>query len=252
MKILFFLDSPWDTHHAYIIDEIKIAIEDGHEVTLITCDAEFEACRFNPTGNKLSCGICKKYQKESVQLLPTTLITFPLKHFLTETDKKEIQSQQFTYNSVEDIKNLTFEGVDIGYGSFSTYIDFTRNLSPIFNKKFKKYFDKLLRSSLITLKGMRKAFKTIQPDKVVVRNGRHHQNRPLLRLAEQNNLIFDTLEHIIKNPNDVRKEIYHNSLPHGVRYNNDTALKNWNNSELSEEEKIQKGSSFFEKRINGE
>ena len=219
------MDSPWDTHHAYIIDEAQIAIDNGHEVHLITCDAEFEVCRFNPTGSSFSCRICKKYQRESVHLLQDQVKSYKLKDFITTEDLIEISNTQFKYNSVEDIKNLEYDGADIGYGSFSTYIDLTRNLTPIFNNKFKSYFNKLLRSSLITLKGMKRALNEIKPDKVVLRNGRHHQNRPLLRLAEQNNLIFDTLEHIIKSPNDVRKEIYHNSLPHGVRYNSNMAIK---------------------------
>ena len=37
---------------------------------------------------------------------------------------------QFNYDGLQEIKNLTYKNVKIGYGALSTYISKTRNLHP--------------------------------------------------------------------------------------------------------------------------
>lgn len=252
MKNLFFVDSPWDRPNATLLDEAKLAFEKGDEVIIIGCDADFSVCPSNPIGSSFSCMICKKYQKEDLNLLPERVKHYNLKDFITTPIKQRIRNTQFEYNNVEDIKNLTFQGVDIGYACFSTYIDFTRNLNPLVDKHFKKYFNKLLRSSLITLLGMEQAIEQLNPDHISLRNGRFHTSRPLLRLAQQNDIPFSALELIIKGENDVRKTIFNNSLPHGISYNDSKIRELWDNSDLTENEKISKASIFYNKRIKGE
>lgn len=247
---LLVLDSPYDNNHAQTLDEAQISLNDGDSVHILYCDKTYTVCKFNPLGSKFTCCICRKYQQESKELIGDKVNHYNISSFLTDNDKQLISSINFEYSNFEDIKKLTYSELDIGWAALSTYIDHTRNLTPLCNSRFKNHFNKILESALIARFAFKNALEQIKPDKITFHNGRHHQTRPLLRLAQVQNIPFTAIDTITSN-GTTRKDLFNNSLPHGIEYNHKRILNNWNNSSLNELEKIKKADSFFEQRMSG-
>lgn len=250
MKVFIYIaDFSWgntDGHH------LDIAIEEinaGNEVFILNCDNSIGLCMRNPYGNNLKCKLCAFCQKTSLKkyLLPNIE-----QHWMHEyVSRCDINSlPKLEYKNSNDLKKLTYKGIEIGYGVLSTYISLTRNLNPKINADSRKYFDALIQEQLITLNVIEELQAQYHFDKYIFQNGRGAQFKPILNFCEKNNIEFICTEYIVKKEQFFLND-YKNTIPHNIHAVCKRMEKMYcevlaKRGELCQKEAI----SFFENRRN--
>ena len=231
------------------LEEANECVEMGHSVLYVSCDGSVGPCIQNPNWNRLVCMACVAEQKcNNKEYLPAEVEQQFLEHYLTEEMLDLANSIRFTYSSVDDIKRITYKGVDIGYGAVSTYLSLTRNLNPKVNNRFIIYMDTLLRMQILLTEIGEKILYSFNPDLVVLYNGRLASVKPILNLAERERLNFICTENITLQDSTIRKNHYYNETPHSISANTQKYIDLWNRSELSCSKKENISRSFFERR----
>ena len=117
------------TFHSLIqLNEAQRLIDQGHNVTVLYCNNGVEYCYANDFGDKKICSMCKKLQTHWLDLLKGEFKKISYDELNITKNYNKCNELQFNYDGLQEIKNLTYKNVKIGYGALSTYISKTRNL----------------------------------------------------------------------------------------------------------------------------
>jgi hypothetical protein len=238
------------THHSIVIQELDKILkrEDIGKVYFITCGGSLKPCYTNREGNPSTCILCKFHKN-------TALDKYKNRIDHIELNDNELHSHNYTedynYSNIEEIKKLKYKDCFIGYGALSSYISFTRNLEPKMDTQFRRYFDKMLNNQ----KALGDFFESFIQEKMIEEiyffNGRTSNVRPLYDVSKALKINFYSLEHIKSSEVNYRVNKFKNSLPHDIEFHHQRMDEVWKNSSISLDEKIEIGSSFFEKRKKG-
>jgi hypothetical protein len=233
------------------INEAKKAAKEGHEVFFTYCYGVLSKCQVNSTGNPLICKLCKSNSKNVLQQLPKSVKLLPLKKVSRKLSN--LLEFEFPFESIQELKQINYKGVAIGYGALSYYISCTRNHVPELNSAFKKFVYDIFSMSIDMIDQGQELINLVKPDKIQLFNGRQFQTRPWMDLALFNKVNFDC--------NEVKYDFVHNTgwkivkfentLPHDLKNAYNRSIITWNNTKLTNEEKFTLGKSFFEKRRIG-
>ena len=246
MKILFNTCPAlfWD-HIGILYDEAIRYSKEGHEVYWVYNNCELDICTANLTHNSFSCETCHKWARKGLKLLPQSVRLINIKDYWDNS-----KTFQFDYASAQEIKKITYKGVNVGYAVMASYISMTRNLSPLINSESKPYFDKLIATSCRLTDALEKIIEEIKPDRVCFFNSRFFEWRPPYDLARNRGI--ETISY--ERTNDVGqlncKQYFVNATPHNILNLQKISDEMWENAILSEEEKVEIGKSFFERRRN--
>lgn len=240
------------TFHSLIqLNEAQRLIDQGHNVTVLYCNNGVEYCYANDLGDKKICSMCKKLQTHWLDLLKGEFKKISYDELNITKNYNKCNELQFNYDGLQEIKNLTYKNVKIGYGALSTYISKTRNLHPAIDLEFRNYFDNLLKTECILVEILQKLTYENNYESIVFLNGRHFEVRPFYDFAKENNITVRCLEKGNSIENDEYRGFnYGEFLPHNLENINHLIYDTWNNSNLKLNEKNRIGSSFFEKRKN--
>lgn len=248
MKILFYHTSDILNHHlGVLMDEAICMDKQGHEVYFATCNGHSDICYANSSCNKNICKLCKLSMSYLLRQLPKSIKILSLADYKTNNTyilKKE-------YNSIQDIKNIEYKEVKIGYAALSTYVTRTRNNNPIFDSTFRKYFDKVLITSMEAVDSIENMIKKINPDLVCVFNGRFYETRPAFEMPLLLGKQVRTYEVIGGYGEDYYKVFFENVMPHNIIENVKKVNDLWDKTEDSEDIKISIAKSFYENRRHG-
>lgn len=249
MKHLVHLSFPYYTYHALIVlNEAERLIQEGNQVEVILCGGGVNHCYANMMGDKSMCGGCKKMQKQWVNMLSPE---HTVRYYQDYIQPEMLKDREFTYDNEEDIKGIIYKGVKIGYGAYSSYVTRTKNLHPLMNGEFREFFDKILKTECVLTDLLENYVSKEKPDSVMVFSARHFDVRPFYDYPLQNNLGVECLEAGFTLRKDVYMGFnYGKSQPHSIEFHNGNIFKQWNDSTLSETEKIMKGTEFFERKRN--
>lgn len=247
-KILIYLAPPPNEDTLGV--HLDIAVKErkkGNEVILLCCDHSLGLCMRNPRGNRFLCRFCEQCQQEAIQrYLPN------VQHIWMRDCLKKFGISSYpelTYRNCDELMNLTWKGVEIGYGVMSTYISLTRNLYPAINDESKHYFNALIREEFDTLAVIENMQHDFNFDLIVFQNGRGAQFKPLINFCQREKIDFWCTE-TIPNGDISFTNHFWNSYPHDAGSLKKKYQNFWNQSHESEEEKTRIGRSFYEKRRN--
>lgn len=231
-----------------LLDESQRLLDEGHEVYFSYCNGLMDLCFLNPEGDTAKCNICKRNYKNESKLVDNKITFIPLNKVLKITnDELLIIQKNFKYESIEDIKSLKYENINIGLACLSTYISITRNLNPLIDDNFKIYFDSLISNCIKFYLATKHITQKIKPDIICVYNGRFIDDRPLFEFA-LNNKIYVVVNEGIKLNDKMYKLSFNNATSHSISNTKKIVEETWEKSKLSEERKIEIGSSFYEKK----
>lgn len=248
MKVLI-LPSVFPDTIANMYDEAYINKQLGKDVYMVNCDHSIGVCWHNPSSNKARCYFCERYRKKMVKKIPCGINVSTVSSFIDDKILDEVEKLNFTYNTIQDIKELVFMDVNIGYCCLSIYISSTRNNNPKIDQAFKTYFDHLLKQTALYTIAINSALDTIKPDYLYVFNGRCTNSRPGIELAKQKGIHFICSEvKTVFQGKKIRRYFY-DSMPHSIRKNEEMILRSWENSSLEDKEKEYLGKRFFESKI---
>jgi len=236
-------------HHGIIIEKLKAIADDPEidNVYFLTCSGSLKPCYTNREGIESFCHTCRFNTITALKTFKNKVIHLTIEEFNTHS----IHGKKFAYDSVDSIKELKYKMSNIGYGALSSYISFTRNLEPAFNKEFKYYFDTLIENQVRLTDTLLELITSKKINQVYFFNGRTADTRPLYDICKALNISFTSLEMISVSDTECYVNSFQNCLPHDIEYHHSRMIKTWDESKDDETTKIKTGSSFFENRLNG-
>lgn len=235
---------------AILYDEATKLAHDGHEVFVLYCDGCLDICFTNMTGNKKGCLMCRANYRYFDRINISSKVRFvSLKEYLTPDVLLKSNNLNFSYSNTTDIKNIKLNGINIGLASFSSYITYTRNLNPLIDNKFKQYFDVLLRNSARMCEIASLVIEEIKPNSIYGYNGRFLDSRPFWEISKNMGIPFILLE-AQYTFSSCKKVLFYNETPQSITASKKIMQDIWNNCDLDINDKISKGSDFYERRRN--
>ena len=255
MNVLIYNASPaWGVVYNALLEEINENIKKDNHVVLVNCDVRqiSRVCIANVFGIKSVCAYCRIINRICQRKVAPFVERRCLSDFGIKTIKqKENFGNLPVYDSLSEIKNIEYKGINIGLGCVSLYVHLTRNMNPEIDKSFKRYMDGLLADSMRITDRFIEMTKTMKCDRYVFVNGRFPENRPLYEILRGSRAQFESVE-VIGFNGTCYKEVFENSIPQDLSLSQKRVIMAWNNSALSVEEKEKLGAAFFEGKKRGE
>jgi hypothetical protein len=248
-KILFFNPySHWPFHFETDLEIIKQHVDNGDSVTVLTCDGDLLSCEPNPTHNVSICYDCIERRKKGFKLLGLTQkVKFLNFLYLSKDDKKVIAKFPKYPKTLRQLKSLSIEDFDLGLSVASSLIDYLREPYP--NPSHHQNFVKEnIQSALVVYLSIQNHLRNIKPDKMYIFNGRFAVLRAVMRAAQLLKINFDIHE---RAGVQGKYSLTTNTYPHDLEKKKSEIQSVWNNSELSESEKIEIGTQWFLDRRYG-
>lgn len=224
----------------------------GKTILFLSCDESIGICSENPYANKFRCKLCKKLQRRNFnKLLPFSRSQHFISEFISSDINDILNSIQFDYKNIKELKLVRYKNVDIGYGAVSTYVTLTRNLEAQVDHELKLYLDYILRSEVLLIEVINKLLLAHTPDKIIFHNGRFAQYRPLLNICQNNKIDYLCTEGILLNNGIVQKNNFYNCIPHKSSSYTQKMHDFWINNESDHCNREIIARSFYENRRYG-
>ena len=230
-------------------DEAVIRRNQGYEIFFVCCDNTSCICNMNASGVKCKCILCTHMAHKFVAELCKKdggYHAVNLSQLVTSTIAQEAASIHLQYNTVEELKNLIFHGVEIGYGAFSTFVTKTRNITPEFTELERDYLDTMMRNEIKMTLALERYFDAINPDLLVFHNGRFNNFKPWLCLAQERGIEYIATETRTAPDGTMMKNNFHNDIPHSQSAYTKKAEIAWKNCGVEKGTEI--GKRFFDNR----
>jgi hypothetical protein len=248
MKYLIYSSSSLAFPHFGVqLEECEKLNAQGHIVTFAYCDGINNTCFKNINSNPAICKACKLGYRFSINKLSKNIEIIPLN--FTEDNLKH----KFIFNSINDIKEIQYNKVNVGYAVLSTFISFSRNPEIKLDDPTRDYLNHLINQTCKLVDGVHNLIDKVNPDVICVFNGRFFETKPLFDIGISKNIeviINEVIGSGTENdPFKITKFI--NSMPHDIAYLGKKVLSTWDSSKLSYEEKIRIGKSFYFNKKNG-
>ena len=221
----------------------------NNKVIFITCRGELLPCNNNLNSSKLRCLECITHSKYFENKYAHPQISFIN---LAKFSKKNTRiNHNFNYTSLEDIKKIKYKSIPIGLGIVSSYVSITRNINPKINIYNKTLLDKLIITSQYIVDSFSSIFEIVDPNEVVLFNGRFSGLRDVFESALKKDIKVITIEYLLTKDNlNASKLLFENALPHDVDYNTKQINNLWSNKGIKNKEEI--ASKFFVRRKDGQ
>lgn len=250
MKSIFFVTNGYP-HMELMAEGIKSYALLGDDVTVVECNEKVGQCMFNMEKERSVCWLCKKRFGYLKKQLPQNIEYIQIDEFDSSNKYNEIKTLRFEYDSLDEVKKITYNGINIGYGIVSTYISATRNLNPDISFEFKKFFDEFLWRVSYQAFLQEEIIAKKCPDRIAFFNGRVSDARTLVEIAHKYNIEFIVFDTFVTIGGKFCVDKFYNYMPHNL--NNLYNLMNsyWRDVAVSEVEKIWLGKLFFENKQNG-
>jgi len=206
------------------------------EVKVVMCNGVLENCYFNPLHNSIACASC---QSRSHQLLKEIGIS---KKDILSFKEYDFEFELPFFNSLEELLDFKFEGINIGRGVASSIISYYRDYH-VTSKKYGDLIELECKKSINVLYNFKEIIDKEKPAKVVLFNGRFSEIYPLLEYCRSIDLDFVSLESGAKGT----YEIFENSLPHSIKYRHRSMMELWNDKSI-ENSKITIANEWYKKK----
>lgn len=232
------------------LEEAINRLNDGCEVFFLLCDSSVRGCNVCPTCDKATCYLCTFTMKKLVRGLQkqyNNVHVAKISDYITKDIVRMASDMTFDYSDVKSLKKLTFHGVDIGYGAFSTFVTYTRNVMPSFNELFIDYINNLMRNEVRQTLAIERFVDKITPDILIFHNGRFSNLKPLLGIAKARNIDYFITEQYTLPSGEVRKNNFSNDIPHSYKALGEKIELAWKNAG---EKGYEIGKAFYENRRN--
>jgi hypothetical protein len=169
---------------------------------------------------------------------------------ISHTDFKH-QPRQFDLKNADDVKAVKYRGVQVGSSVLSIYYDVTRDLDMLNFSGFLTYAVPLMERLCDFIDYAYKLLEEIQPDQILIYNGRLFENRLFYDIAKAKDISFVSLEGMGGRVEPYKKIRFEGDLPLSIPLFGRMIENLWKESPLSDEEKERQASTYYEKRRHG-
>ncbi|SMG23456.1 Capsule polysaccharide biosynthesis protein [Marivirga sericea] len=184
MKILLFSIYPETPHFETELELLQLYSDRGSDLNIAFCDKSIETCLFNPNHNNLLCNICISKRKEGLKLIggsePNIIPIAPI------NSKNSIN---YKFSSIEELKSITENNINIGKGVASSVI--SRYREPKINLGTRKdEINKELNNTKHLLNECKRIIEATLPDLIIIFNGRFASYHPIVEYCKTTQLDF--------------------------------------------------------------
>ena len=239
--MFFHSHSLWPSHFETELELIELLKKQGVKVSAFTCNGALIGCDINPENDLNICSRCINTRKKGHRLISS------LNEINIKINNKKLFSPLFEINSIDELKNQKYKNFEVGYAVLSSIVSSERNPYITYHD-YKTQFDDLIRRSINAYEYFISKLELDKPDAVIVFNGRFAYTRALVRACEALDIKYFTHE---RGANKNKYMLFENSLPHDISYFNKLLQMSWDNSNVSENDKISIGNQFYIDRANG-
>lgn len=244
MKVLFVETfSLWPVHLEYGLELAQRHLDENDMVDYLACNADLASCTQNLDHDLRRCMSCVSRRRQGLKMLSGELKYFSLSDIRLPNETK----QEFKLDSIDDLRMLRIEGVDVGEAVLSSIISIQRNATPSI-ETIRALAVHLLWSSWKIFLKVRRHLESNVYDRVYIFNGRFAESRVVLRLCQQ--LKVDCYVHE-RGADFHRYSLSKNTFPHDISYKKADIEQHWLASELSEQEKLSIAFDFYQSRAIG-
>ena len=174
-------------------------LDEGYEIWFSYCNKAIRSCCSNPLGKVTRCTKCMLL-RQIFQFQNRDFYFVKLPRLLDETKKRlETTIEKITINSEEDLRKLKFDGFDVGLAIASYLLSHSDSddirIDVIFDKK---QLTRAIIELMICFYSSIRLINEIQPEKIILTNGRCMEQRAFLRAAQQSKIPFISVEGAFK------------------------------------------------------
>jgi len=217
-------------------------VSDGYEVFMSDCRQALPCCRINVIGSKLKCLECQVQRKIAASLFPKiNQVALPKDN---EWELIWDKIAKVPINDEKDLINLRFDNLDLGFAAVSTAYNLTLGDCLDMDSDFAD-LRKTLKSILFSYLGAIRLIREIDPDLVIIWNGRMSEHRAHLRAAEACGKKYRITE---VGSDDTKWHYFKNYPPHSRHHLQEEIKLNWVGVDQSE--KVEIAHNWFRNRRN--
>jgi hypothetical protein len=243
-KVIFFnAHTLWPVHIDTELEIITEIQKTGAKILRYKCVEAFQSCDLNLTKNKSVCDLCVT-KHELIDVLANKKI----ESIAISLGKKQKSIVDEYLNSVESLKEYYHKNYDIGMATLSSIISELRD-PYIKISDYQNWFEKYISNGIALYDYFLESLKEVNPDFVFIFNGRFVYERALVRACEALNIKYCTHE---RGSSKSKYMLFFNTLPHDIDYYHKKILDTWENSQESDQKKIEISQNFFNQRRNGQ
>lgn len=228
------------------LEIINQLLEQRNKVIYVKCTRNILSCFCNPSNNFFSCQNCISRVDNGLDLLKSNK-HFDNLHVITYDDSTKLVLCDFIMDNnicdIESLKMFHYKGYDLGLAAFSSLVSYIRDHEPDLNQ-YRNMINKLLISGKFIFDFFNDYFSKNPIDYVFLFNGRFNENRPLLRLCQNNNINYFTHE---RSGTLNKYSLQYNNIPHSIESGIKEINRLWNTADSSRNIIAH---SFFNKRIH--
>jgi Capsule polysaccharide biosynthesis protein len=239
----------WPYHFETELDLIEQHLQENCTVTLLSCSGKLPTCEPNPKHERWTCRMCKSRLNAGIKWVGSHRIVVEDFYWISETQQFEIERlNSINISSVEDLKNISLEGSDIGLAALSSTVSYLREPNPDVHKNIDIIRNNLITSAIIHF-SIKNHLISKKPDLFFICNGRFSAFRPALRIAQS--LGVKTYVH---ERAGILEQYYlcKNSYPHDLKLVKQNIESVYQESKLSEAEKKEIAHAWYEERLNNQ
>lgn len=248
MKVLFLVTSVFNPlQFGVLLDEAEIMYREGHDVYFSYCAKTIQCCTNNMTGKKSNCDLCSWSSRHALKNLSKGIKRIKISDYVSNKENEFVKE----YHSMDEVKAVEYKNVKIGYGVLSSYLSYTRNNEPVFDKEFNSYINGLLYQSSLITDAIEAMIDEVKPDQICIFNGRFFEHRPMLEIPMSQGVNVKNYEVVGGYNEEYYKISFENCLPHNIEKYNRSVVDLWDDASITLEKKIEIGSQFYYNRRNG-
>jgi hypothetical protein len=225
-------------------------LSQGNIIYWIICQGDFQVCFNNPKHKEMDCKVCYSRVNKGLQVLKKKVENHKNLHilkysqFLKISDfKRDGFPKEFNFSELKELKSYRFKTYDSGMATASSLVSFTRNHEPDL-LEHKDFIYRGLFTGAFLYDVFQLIIDKIKPDLAILFNGRFIENRPLLRICQEQKIAYATHERGGKINNFLFRI---NSTPHSIETISAEIEYLWENANKENRNEI--GKTFFSNRI---
>jgi hypothetical protein len=230
-----------------IDDAICIQENQKAEIIYLYCNKCMVRCSDNLFEDRIQCEECSW---NNGLLIKRFLNKAKIVH---EAYGNILNKPRYSFNlqcsDINDLKEIHYRGVNIGFGVVSSFVSRTRNLNPEIDENLKTEFEHIFCEIMYLVDIAFEAIQRYSPDVICLANGRTASERIVFEVARKRGVTVRVLEVEIRGqPYKFQKVEFLNALPHDIQYGTDRINKCWSSGDNNQEI----GARFFERKRNSQ
>jgi len=238
----------WSPHYETELEIIESYLQQGYEVTILSCAGSLPTCEPNRKHRYLACWSCQSRFRAGIAWLGHDRVHTQEFYRLSDAQRAEVRRlQSVEFTSLEELRNFRLEGSDIGMAVVSSLVDTVREPEPDV-VRHRPPIRKNLVSAAIVHFSISNHLRETRPDLFLLFNGRFAPLRPALRAAQA--LGVETLVH--ERAGGLHQySLTRNTYPHDLEAVKQRYEAVYCSGPESASEKAAIARQWFEDRLNG-